>query len=230
MKLQLERKKKEESAPKSILKVSKIAQNSGVSSLLTGYDSDDSPSKQTTRVSWPADDSKLQTTRVIAEPESKRARFEIEPAIEPTANAVAIAGECARSETAKKEGQVDSVDAETWNEFEALLNEGPSESEPKNKETESAAEASQPVETMEDSRVDTTEIEQASYEARIAQLRLKAAARRKKKTPMAETIDTYIPELATLGGSETSNDTLPTPLEILRQKKRANILASDDDS
>lgn len=226
MKLQLEKKKKEESAPKSILKVSKIASNSGVSSLLTGYDSDDSPSQQATRVSWPADDSKLQTTRVIAEPESKRARFEIEPAIEPIANAVEIAGESARSETAKKEGQVDS---EIWNEFEALLNEVPSESEPKNKETESAAEASQPVETMEDSRVDTTEIEQASYEARIAQLRLKAAARRKKKAPMAEMIDTYIPELATLGGSETSNDTLPTPLEILRQKKKVKILAADDD-
>lgn len=229
MKLQLQKKKKKELAPKSILKVSKIAQNSGVSSLLTGYDSDDSPSQQTTRVSWPAEDSKLKTTHVIAEPESKRSRFEIEPATEPTANAVETAGESARSETGKKESQVDSVDEETWNEFEALFKDEPSESEPRNEETASSVETSQPI---ENSRVDASEFEQVSYEARIAKLRLKAAARRKKKETLAESNDIYMPEIATLGESENlaSEDTSPSPLEILRQKKRAKILAADDDS
>jgi hypothetical protein len=237
MKLQLEKKKQEEATPKSILKVSrKTTQPSGVSSLLTRYDSDDSPptKEEKSRVSWPENDSKLTATHVIDEPQSsKRARFAVDSSMEPTTNqvetianageTVGTAEESTKSEIAKREAQLDSsADAETWNEFEALLNDERSKSEPDEPEEE-------PAETFEDSLMDTTEMEQASYEARIAQLRLRAAARRNKKVAVVQIIDTYTPELAEGGAKRSSDDTMTT-IEILRQKKRAKIQAEDDDS
>ena len=83
--------------------------------------------------------------------------------------------------------------------------------------------------------MDTTEIEQVSYEARIAQLRLKAAARKRKKTaPAPASVDTYTPELAL--GLEEDDDRKPaasdgpTPLEILRQKRQEKMKILKDDS
>jgi hypothetical protein len=77
------------------------------------------------------------------------------------------------------------------------------------------------------SSTDTTEIEQVSYQARIAQLRLKAAARRNKKTIGApiSTVETYTPELALGNDEEDEEENVNekgeelTPLEILRRKR-----------
>jgi hypothetical protein len=117
-----------------------------------------------------------------------------------------------------------SVGEDIWNEFEAFLNVETSQSEP-----DETQQGEEPVETVEDSRIDTTEIEQASYEARIAQLRLRAVARRRKQVPVVQTIDTYTPELAG-GGEKRSSDDAMTTIEILRRKKRAKIQADNDDS
>ena len=240
MKLQREKKEQEElqqqqAPPKSILKKAKKSTqpDNGLSTLLTGYDSDessDSKEGEATRVSWPSDDAKLETTHEIEplEPKTKRARFtaEIETAQQSP-------------QPPSKQQPVDAaVDPETWNEFQSLLNDddggesSKADDEPIQKEsaasTTTSAEKSVILEEADESPVDTSIVEQASYEARIAQLRLKAAARRTKKAQAV--VPTYTPELAISDEKQKSSDEL-TPLEILRLKRqKAKRLAEEEDS
>ena len=258
---------KEKETPKSILKVSKSKPaakvKSGVSSLLAVYDDDDSSDgddetqqqeQSSTRVSWPENHSELKRTRTIesVEPKRKRARF----AVEATAHGKLMAPPLELSSLPATETEVDvkekvadvrvkaveekPVDPETWEEFQALLDQADKPSaDDKGANGNTTEERSEPAnDETEDERVDTTEIEQVSYEARIAQLRLKAAARRKKKAPPVEaSVTTYTPELA-MRDEEEEDEKRPapsddvTPLEILRQKRRqkARMLARDEDS
>lgn len=263
MKLQLEKQKKQElekknAPPKSILKSSstKPSSNSAVSSLLAAYgDESDSEKEESTRVSWPQDEQELKKTRIIEsavaqEPERKRARFEVETREQQVkvATTETNVSENETNETKRveiipskvKTSQQQHTSLDTEMEFQALLGEAgklvEQDSTTNEKETEPVEEEKQVEEEEADSStIDTTEIEQVSYEARIAKLRLKAAARRKKKapTPAVINVDTYTPELAeqdneTDSKPSAASDTL-TPLEILRQKRKARARQLQDD-
>lgn len=271
MKLQREKKEQAEReeaakpppAPKSILRVkSPVAvepkKENGLSALMTGYDdSDDSDQdeQQTTKgntsrgVSWPTDDSQLETTHVIG-----TERTETSPTYEDEAEIVSERNESAAStdqaavsQSAGRSNTSNDKQDEQWKEFEALLG-GDGDAETTNTQDAGPASpisqpASQEARTpkveseieedeadVEDETVSTAEVEQASYEARIAKLRLKAMQRRKKSsTPGASLTSVatdYTPQLALSqedqrGTKRSANTSNPSPLEILRQKRLA---------
>lgn len=225
---------------------------SGLSSLLADYDDSESDSDDDKRqqqqqqqedstprvVSWPQDDSKLKKTRIIEapseEPRQKRARFHHVADEQQQQNEQsglkeeqikAIEAEMGITSSGTQEKTVNS--AETEHEFQALLDDQADDDDETMKNNEDMVDMKQQQEELD--VVDITEMEQVSYEARIAQLRLKAAARRNKKTskPSAQAtlvpVATFTPELA-LGNNDeeeeiSESDSL-TPLEILRRKRQ----------
>lgn len=247
MKLQLEKQQEQEkvSQPRGILKTKTTAvkTSSGVSSLLAGYDDSDSDAEtdlskeKSTRVSWPSEEVKLKQTRIIepapSEPSRKRARLETQTVGLTDERIQAIQAEMGMESATTATTNISVGNAKTESEFQALLDETNDDNMPNTEAAASDAsnqqqqQASTNEEKNSTSSTDTTEIEQVSYQARIAQLRLKAAARRNKKTIGApiSTVETYTPELALGNDEEDEEENVNekgeelTPLEILRRKR-----------